>query len=140
LQNPAECGIVGNSGSETASIRGSFTGYDPQSPTAVQLWQNGELVSRQVVFADTGSGKVTQNFALEGVVAGTYDLRIVKGGHLPVTITGITVDGTRDVTLDPVTLCCGDLNGDGVINVLDVALLRSTDNYGKAVGEQIFPY
>ena len=116
-----------------ASISGQVTSYDPLAPTSLQLWQNGELVQVETILSTVGSGRVTQSFTIDAVPAGTYDLHIVKGGHLPCIIRGIVVDGSTPVLLtahanasiNNITLAGGDINGDGTINIADVALVRA---------------
>ncbi|MBQ3125859.1 MAG: hypothetical protein IJC15_02210, partial [Clostridia bacterium] len=122
-------------------LTGSFTSYDPDAPAKIELIQNGMIVMNQYVCSSgISGGQATQNFTFTITTSGTYDLRIIKGGHLTATVTGITVDGTSNVTLDPITLSAGDLNGDGVINVADVALLRTADNYGKSADDCVLDF
>ena len=122
-------------------LTGSYTSYDPNAPARIELLQNGTVVMNGYCSSSgAGSGQATQNFTFTITTPGTYDLRIIKGGHLTVTITGITVDGTSNITLDPVTLPCGDLNGDGVINVADVAVIRAGENYMHGEDEHVFDF
>ena len=122
------------------TLTGSYTSSDPNAPARIELLQNGTVVMEQYSFLRGAvGGQATQNFTFTITTAGTYDLRIVKGGHLTVTITGIPVDGTNDVTLDPVTLPQGDLNGDGVINLVDVAVIYG-ESYGKDEASMRIPY
>ncbi len=119
-------------------LSGSYTSYDPDAPARIELLRDGNFqMETYSSLPNSGSGQATLNFTFTLTTPGTYDLRIVKGGHLTATVTGITVDGTSDVTLDPITLSAGDLNGDGVINVTDVALLRMADNYGKSADDLV---
>ena len=131
-----------------ASISGQVTSYDPLAPTSLQLWQNGELVQVETILSTVGSGRVTQSFTIDAVPAGTYDLHIVKGGHLPCIIRGIVVDGSTPVLLtahanasiNNITLAGGDINGDGTINIADVALVRAGENYGSDLNDQIYNF
>ena len=77
--------------------------------TTVELIQNGE-----VAYSITVSGS---EYAIEGVVAGDYTLRITKKNHAPVEFAITVGDGavTQDATICPV----GDVSGDGVVNIKD---------------------
>jgi hypothetical protein len=81
--------------------------------------------------AESGSGQVTQNFTIENVPAGTYDLKVSKTGHTDYWLTGIPVESGDLELQDTITLPCGDVNGDGRINVDDVVDLTRSKNYNK---------
>ena len=100
--------------------------------TTVELIQNGE-----VAYSITVSGS---EYAIEGVVAGDYTLRITKKNHAPVEFAITVGDGavTQDATICPV----GDVSGDGVVNIKDFQrLLRHVnktnplEDYDLACGD-----
>ena len=93
------------------------------------------LQADEIAYSTTVTGNIAV-FTLTGVTPGTYDLRIRKPFHLDYTLKGITVTDTNidlrqhaDPNVATITLPCGDLNGDGVINIADVAIIRAGENY-----------
>ncbi len=118
------------------SVIGRVLSYGANDALTIELLQNGEIAYTATV---TGNDTI---FTLTNVLNGTYTLRIRKPLHLDYTIAGIVVDGA-DVDLtksaDPrvatINMVCGDLNGDGLVNVLDVAILRLAANYGKSADD-----
>ena len=107
---------------------------------SIQLLKKGVVVTE--VYDQSSVNSALQNttyFTITDVPDGTYDLVITKGGHLPYTIQDIVVDGADvDLTLDPtksysdIQLIPGDINGDGCIDLQDLIILTSSNNYGKA--------
>ena len=87
------------------------------------------LESGDKVFYKTGSG--------------TYKLVIQSNGFLPYEKDLLKIDGAR-LDLDAITLIAGDVNGDGVINATDRALIVKlldsvTDDDGASkIGEQTY--
>jgi len=70
---------------------------------------------------------------------GTYTLVVTKPGHTSFTVSTITVgDADIDLTQDmrpevrAITMLCGDINGDNMINDADLTVLWRTDNYKKS--------
>ena len=114
--------------------------YNPNNPTTIQLLQNGTTIDTVSIPAETGSGQVTQEFSFSNVLAGTYSLKITKDAHTPYLINNIVITDTDvDLTQDSrdgvrlISLLCGDVNNDGVINVNDLNTVWANQNYGKAV-------
>jgi len=125
-----------------ASVTGKITSPYPGVAATVQLKQ-GDTVKYTAV-AEAADG--TQTFSLDGIAPGTYDLVCRKPGHLPFTVTGIPV-GNADVDLSEFTESvaaiqpiAGDLNGDGSIDLADVATLTSSRNYSLSVQEAAAPW
>ena len=90
------------------TISGNVTSF-LEGDVTIELIQDGE-----VVYSVTVSGG---EYAIEGVVAGEYTLRISKANHAPVEIA-ITV-GQEPVTQDAIICPIGDVTGDGVVNIKD---------------------
>ena len=110
------------SGNVTSFLEGDVT---------VELLQDGE-----VAYSIT----VSSEYAIEGVVAGDYTLRISKANHAPMEFAITVGDGavTQDATICPV----GDVSGDGVVNIKDFQrLLRHVnktnplEDYDLACGD-----
>lgn len=122
------------------TVRGEVTSYDPTIPTTLTLLQDGEVkYTADIPAAASGTGQQTQAFSFDAVPAGTYTLTVAKPGHLTYTVTGVVV-GAEELDLTAasgkayqnITLLAGDMDGDGKINVSDLNLVWSADNYNKS--------
>jgi len=65
-------------------------------------------------------------------VEGVWDMVVKKEGCLTYTVKGITV-GEGDILLPEIELVAGDVNGDDMINIMDIGAFR--ENFGMADGE-----
>ena len=90
------------------TVSGSVTSY-LEGDVTVELIQDGEVVCNAVVSGGS--------YAIEGVVAGNYTLRVTKANHAPMEFA-ITV-GDEAVTQDAAICPVGDVTGDGVVNIKD---------------------
>ena len=135
---------VGNIGlpvkAKGVSVSGTVKSYNPNNTTTIQLKQDGAEKYSTTIDVDSGSGQVPQSFSFPAVAPGTYDLVVTKKAHLTYTVTGVVVG---DVPLDlttmtdkvysTITLLCGDINGDGNINVTDLNKVWDAANFNKKV-------
>lgn len=81
----------------------------------------GASTPAQTVVTNTSGG-----FSLLGLPLDTYTIRASYPGYLAVQKVDVTLDSSQlNATLGNVTLRGGDINGDGVINILDVGLIIS---------------
>ena len=119
-------------------VSGKVKSYNPGNATTIQLMRGGVEQYKTTIPAATGSGQVTQDFNLDTVAAGTYDLVVTKPGHLTYTVKGVVVgDGPLDLTTmtgkpySTITLLCGDIAKNGYIDFADYQELLSPANYGK---------
>lgn len=127
--------VLGTLESQGVTVSGSVTTYNPGKPTTLELYVAGTKdnpVATATINATSGSGQVTQNFVLNGVPTGeTYDLKITKDNHTPYWVTRIQVE--EDITLSVVpALACGDIDGNGNINISDLGVITSSENYNKS--------
>ena len=120
------------------AVTGKVTSYNPGNPTTVELRQGGAMKYSTTIAAATSSGQVPQDFNLDTVAAGEYDLVVTKPGHLTYTVKGVVVgDGPHDLTkhsnaaISMITLLCGDIVKNGYIDFADYQELLSPANYGK---------
>ena len=120
------------------AVSGKITSYNPNNPTTVALMQGGAVKYTATIAVATGSGQVTQNFTLAGVLPGTYDLVVTKSAHLKYTVKNVTVgNAPLDLTVHGnaairnIMLPAGDVNGDGTINSKDLNEIWSPANYLK---------
>lgn len=134
--------VLNDFSASKASVTGKITSPYPGVAATVQLKQGDTVKYTAVVEAADGN----QTFSLDGIAPGTYDLVCRKPGHLPFTVTGIPV-GNADVDLSEFTESvtaiqpiAGDLNGDGSIDLADVATLTSSRNYSLSVQEAAAPW
>ena len=122
------------------SVSGMVKSYNPGNTTTIQLKQNGEEKYSTTIAKTTDSGQVPQNFSFSAVVPGTYDLVVTKDAHLTYTVKNVVV-GSTDLDLtkrtekpySTITLLCGDINGDGNINVTDLNKVWDAANFNKKV-------
>jgi len=132
-----------------ALVTGRVRSYNPQAETEVELYNTGTnilVASTKIEALLTGSGLDTREFYLYNVPAGVYDLVVVKQAHLSYTIVGLTV-GANDLnmTIDPdaninmITLPCGDINSDGMINDSDLTVLWTPGNYNRRANNAVDP-
>ena len=130
-----------NTAQQTFTISGIIQSYNPKNQiTLTLLLPDGQEKYKTSLPSYNGQGQVEQNFAIPDVEPGTYTLKITKPAHTSYTINNIVVaDKDVDLTLDPrpqvklISMLCGDINNDGVINVNDLNTIWSNMNYGKSV-------
>ncbi|MCL1873989.1 MAG: cadherin-like beta sandwich domain-containing protein [Clostridiales bacterium] len=124
------------------SVSGKIKSYDPNKPVIIRLMQDGEIVCETDIAVEKGYGQEAQSFFLKGISPGTYDLVISKAAHAKFTIQNLIVeDEDLDLTISGrpesqlITLRCGDINGDGLINDADLTILWRAGNYNKKASE-----
>jgi len=100
--------------------------------------QGDQVKYTTVITKSSGSGQVTQPFTFENVVPGEYTLVINKLAHTTFTVINIIVgDDDIDLTQDNrkavqiMTLRCGDIGSDGLINDSDLTILWMLANYNR---------
>lgn len=118
------------------SVSGVIESYNPQNPVTIELLQGDSVLYSISIDAETGSGLVAQDFMIENVTIGTYDLKITKDVHAIYILTSIIIgetdlDLTQNSDAAIITLCCGDINGDGNINQTDLNVLWLPANYNQ---------
>lgn len=73
---------------------------------------------------------VDNNFNLESISKGTYDLKFSKAHHVSLTILETDIFGVTDI--GDVTLANGDANSDGSVNINDISEILQSKVYGTA--------
>lgn len=130
------------------TVSGKVTSYNGKNGFTVTLYEAGtKTVKHTATISGTGtSGQVTQDFNLDTVAAGEYDLVVTKAGHLTYTVKSVKVEGTdldlttmTDEPYSTITLLCGDINGDGSINPTDINVIYQANNYYKVTSEAADP-
>ena len=126
------------------AVSGRVTSYNPNNPVTVRLYLSSDTGHETAQYETTlaaasGSGQITQDFRIDGVARGTYDLVITKPCHLTCTVFGVTVDSSAlDLTAaagkpyQACTLLAGDVNSDGSITESDVTVIRYSTNINKS--------
>lgn len=95
------------------SITGNVKSFgDSTSDTSIELLSGNTVIEAVKVSGNTGT------YSFDGVVAGTYTLRISKSMHCTREYS-ITMDGS-DKAQDAEIWLYGDVNGDGTVNHVDV--------------------
>jgi len=122
----------------TTSLSGKISSYNPKIPIIFYLMQGDQYKKIFVIQAVDDQGQVEQSFNFDGIIPGTYTLYITKFDHTSLTVKNLVIgeDGldlsqSNSDSLNVLTLPCGDINGDGAINVNDLNILWSNLNYGK---------
>lgn len=116
-----------------AKVSGTVSSMNPGNPMEIRLMQNGVAVKTVTIAAGSGTGETAQTFAFGEVTPGTYDLQIVKAGHLPCTVTGIPVSDSVDLSdlLSRTPLIPGNLNGDNVVDLNDLIILTADNTFNR---------
>jgi hypothetical protein len=125
------------------SVSGRIRSYNPGNSTTIRLVNDEEGIDYRTSITDTaGYGQLEQSFAFAGVTPGTYSLVISKDVHTRFIVQKIIVGNENlDLTLDSrpevqlMTLRCGDISGDGLINDADLTILWRAGNYNKKTDE-----
>lgn len=134
--------LTPDSSSGMGEIQLKVTSYDTSYSTVVCLKQNG-TTKKTMPKLGTQSGQLTSNvITITNVTPGVYDLVVSKSGCLDYTIKNVvvTADGV-DLTshsnpaIKNIKLLCGDVNGDGTINSVDLNTVWQSTNYLKSVGD-----
>lgn len=104
--------------------------YISSNPLKENFWydtsyESNGIRSKTYSFIATGNGKSTINIKLKGVVSANYNMDVLGDFNLTKTIT--IGNGVKR----------GDLNGDGVINSIDAALVLDMYNSGDNNAEDI---
>gem|GEM_PF-1828017 len=127
-------------------VTGKVKTYNPKAPTTIQLMQGDDEMYKTTIEATTGSGQIEQTFTFASVMPGTYTLVISKPAHTSFTVQTVVVENENvDLTQDArpdvklMTLRCGDINGDRMINDGDLTVLWMTANYNRNVSTAANP-
>lgn len=121
-------------------VSGQVTSYNGKNGFTVTLYEAGtKTVKHTATISGTGtSGQVTQDFNLDTVAAGEYDLVVTKDAHLTYTVKNVKVGDTdldltkhSNAAIRMITLLCGDIAKNGYIDFADYQELLSPANYGK---------
>ena len=107
---------------ETVAVKGvNYTGTVQTFATSTD---NGEelttielILDGEVMYSTTVAGTGVQNFTIEGVVAGTYTVKVSKKDHVTREYEIVVADEAIEEELQIHLL--GDVNGDGRITVQD---------------------
>jgi len=131
---------------QTYTVSGMIKSYNPKQETTVKLLQGINEMYETVIPRTTGSGQLEQPFTFDNVKSGEYTLVVTKTCHTPFTVSNIIVgEGGLDLTLDSrpevslMTLRCGDIDGNGLINDLDLTVLWMLANYNRNVDNAAIP-
>lgn len=137
----AEPKIMGSLIASGATVSGTLTSYASGASAKLELYAAGttDAAAYQTTLTSaSAAGERKQSFALYGVEHGTYDLKVSKPGHTSYWLKGITVAGDTALAQN-ITLHCGDVNGDGRVNVDGLVTLTGADNYNQRVATAADP-
>ena len=119
------------------SVKGKVVSYNGNHDFTVTLYAAGtDTVAATLTVL--GNGLTEQKFTIPNVAAGTYDLVVTKDAHLKYTVKNVEVGNTdldltarTDKPFSTMTLLCGDVDGDGSINVTDLNTVWDAANFNK---------
>ena len=128
------------------TVSGLVKSYNPGNITTLKLIQDSAEKYTFTIEGVSGSGQAVQPFTFTDVAPGDYTLVVTKDVHTTITVQKITV-GTTDLDLTQdsrdavkcMTPPCGDINGDGMINDGDLAILWMATNYNKSADQAVDP-
>jgi hypothetical protein len=122
----------------TNTATGTVTSNNPANPISITVAAEGNTSSAQIatgsVSAVAGTGSKAEEFSVGSLPDGTYTFTFTKAGHTPLVVKDVVVTGgayTLPSTLD-LTMRCGDVNGDNVIDIQDLNKVISLANYNLA--------
>ncbi|MDR0490701.1 MAG: dockerin type I domain-containing protein, partial [Oscillospiraceae bacterium] len=141
-----QAGMEGGDTPSGSKVIGKIKSYNPKNPITIRLLKNGKVAYTATIQSGAGYGQAEQSFTIPGVAPGTYSLVITKPAHTKFTVQTVVVGG-EDVDLEQdgrpevrlMSLLCGDINGDGMINNADLAILWMSYNYNRATGNASNP-
>ena len=117
-------------GQGTATYNGQVLYQTSPRPAKIELFgSNGALVDG-AVSAATGA------YTLSAPAGSGYTLVVTKPGYLSYTIRNLTLKEGESIETVDLRLLAGDINGDGIVDSVDVICLL--DEYGKA--PVVYPY
>jgi len=131
---------------EMFSVSFSVRSYNRSNPITVQLVKDGTVIHEITEYAPAGgSGQFVQDFTIRGVTADMYTLVVTKPVHTKFVVDNVEVN--KDVVMrnhprsaiQVITLLCGDIDGNNLINASDLALLTNSLNYMKSTNESANP-
>ena len=119
------------------SVKGKVVSYNGNHDFTVTLYAAGtDTVAATLTVS--GSGSTEQEFTIPNVAAGKYDLVVTKDAHLKYTVKNVEVGNTdldltarTDKPFSTITLLCGDVDGNGSINVTDLNTVWDAANFNK---------
>ena len=126
----------------SVSVTGRVKTFNPRNPTTVRLMDGDAEMYVATIASIPSSEQIEQSFTFENVAPGNYTLVVTKPSHTSYTVQTIEV-GNEDVDLTQdsrpavrlMTLLCGDMNSDGMINDGDLTVLWMTSNYNKSTSD-----
>ena len=134
--------LTPDSSSEKGSIKLKVTSYDTADSTLISLYQNGTRIEIAGYPGEQTGQLKTSVMEVRNVTPGVYDLVVSKSGCLDYTIKnvvvtseGVDLTSHSDPAIKNIKLLCGDVNGDGTINSVDLNTVWQSTNYLKSVGD-----
>jgi hypothetical protein len=131
---------------DTIIVTGVFESFNPNAAATVRLMQGSTEAYGNIIGGTDVFDRVKQSFLFEGVAPGTYTLVVTKPGHTSYTVENVVVgDESLDLTQDSrggarlMSLRCGDINGDNMINNADLASLWMSANYNRNITQAAEP-
>ena len=132
------------------TVIGKIRSYNPNNATTLILLKDNVGKYTTTIGAISGSSQTDQPFRFTNVDPGTYTLIITKSSHLSYTLNNIEIGVAGETVLDLtqdsrdvvklMTLLCGDLNSDGIIDAKDLNTVWSSLNYGKRTSDAENPF
>ena len=135
----AESALILRFEPEAFIVSGKIKSYDPNKTTTIRLLNpEGDIAYTETLEGIGGYSPLEQEFIIPDVAPGIYDLVITKDAHTKFTVKNVTIsnedlDLTKDIRpeVQLMSLRCGDISNDGLINDADLTILWRAGNYNK---------
>ncbi len=116
------------------TVSGTVTSFGAQNEITINFFAEG---SDEIAYSTTVTGS---EYAIDGVLHGTYTVEVSKANHATRTYT--VVVGNEDITQNFVINVLGDVNADGIVDIIDVSkqnahakLVECIDGYALACAD-----
>ena len=126
--------LLGQPGSTLGSLKGQIDTKNLFADATLYLYADGELVATQIVTKDSDG-----SFCFEDLQEGNYVLKMSTHASVPFEIKSIDVladdvtdlrENTKD-SLESIHVPVGDTDGNGRVDIEDIAKIVHEDNFGS---------
>ena len=114
--------IITVSEPDTITLPGRILYQPSPLPAYIELFSGDDLITSATTNAEDGA------YTLTASPETGYTLKVTKRGYLSYSITNFTIQADEDLPTIDITQLAGDVNGDGIVNSIDLTYLLSEFN------------